>query len=242
MNRLVHTTDAFLCALMVPGLVCVWCWFGFCFWLFLVCEAVNHHACSSCSLTVTHGRFRTRLSLGVDHVFSRVSCSRVFWRFVFTAHFFTTANVRVLVEDAGSLCRAFRQGGLGGCLQPACVRSVSQQLVQSGRFTSSTELGSTKWRRLAARQPRGCDSSGAPKRPGRRGLARHTAAGALAARAYARSRGFLTPTPTRFNAENKAAAGHGASPDVCAAACAGPCGLAQLPVANRLRAAASRRA
>ena len=139
-----------------------WCWYSRCTsgsqWLTAFTEtlrsAVRMKSATSCSVG-------TGFSMQRNLHRSPFHCNLFF----FHTHLFTTANVRVPVQ--GSLRCAGWEAAVDGCLQPACV---SQQLVQSGRVTSSTELsGGRKLKERSCegslRRPRGCHSSGAPRRP-----------------------------------------------------------------------------
>ena len=86
-------------------------------------------------------------------------------------HFFTTANVRVPVQVAAAyLVRAGTR-----LLTRACNQRASASSCKAGGSPAAQrreEAQGAKLRRLAARQPRGCHSSGAPKRPEQRGARR----------------------------------------------------------------------
>ena len=125
-------------------------------------------------------------------------------------HLFTTANVRVPVQ--GSLRCAGWEAAVDGCLQPACVR---QQLVQSGWVTSSTELsGGRKLKeRSCEGSLRGNREDATPAvHPSGLSSAAHGGMGTGCSGLGEKSkecRGFLTPTPTCFKAEDDKAAAAG---------------------------------
>ena len=109
----------------------------------------------------------------------------------------------------GSLRCAGWEAAVDGCLQPACV---SQQLVQSGRVTSSTELsGGRKLKeRSCEGSLRGNREDATPAvHPSGLSRAAHGGRGAGCTGLCEKSkerRGFLTPTPTCFKAEDDKAA------------------------------------
>ena len=112
----------------------------------------------------------------------------------------------------GSLRCAGWEAAVDGCLQPACV---SQQLVQSGRVTSSTELsGGRKLKeRSCEGSLRGNREDATPAvHPSGLSSAAHGGRGAGCTGLCEKSkecRGFLTPTPTCFKAEDDKAAAAG---------------------------------
>ena len=116
--------------------------------------------------------------------------------------------VPVLAADYG-LSGAGWEAAVDGCLQPACV---SQELVQSGRVTSSTELcGCRKLeQRSCEGSLRGNGEDATPTvHPSGLSSAAHgdRCAGSAGLREKSEEgRGFLTPAPSSFNAETDKAA------------------------------------
>ena len=172
-------------------------------------------------------------------------------RIVFS-HLFTTARkvlgpVPVLAAAYGSSGAGW-EAAVGGCLQPACV---SQELVQSGWVTSSTELCDT--RKLEQRSGegslRGNGEDATPTvHPSGLSSAAHgdRCAGSAGLREKSEDLRPRLPHSSALQFQCRKRQGgsgeHGATPDRCAGACAAPRGPTQRPVAHRQRAAAGRRA
>ena len=117
----------------------------------------------------------------------------------------------MLAADYG-LSGAGWEAAVDGCLQPACV---SQELVQSGRVTSSTELCGCRKLEQRSREGslRGNGEDATPTvHPSGLSSAAHgdRCAGSAGLREKSEEgRGFLTPAPSSFNAENDKAAAAG---------------------------------
>ena len=114
----------------------------------------------------------------------------------------------MLAADYG-LSGAGWEAAVDGCLQPACV---SQELVQSGRVTSSTELCGCRKLEQRSREGslRGNGEDATPTvHPSGLSSAAHgdRCAGSAGLREKSEEgRGFLTPAPSSFNAETDKAA------------------------------------